>query len=416
MLHLLHDYCLDWGLTVNLEKTAVMVFNKSGRLLKESTSYTYGDVKVSSVREYCYLGITFTLNGSLNIAQQKLKQKGLRAYFSLKNMIDIRPLKRSVVFKLFDSLILPIASYGCQVWFPETWLVKNLTENTLAKQLQNIAKDPVERLHLSFLKWSLGVSKNTSNAAVWGDSGRFPLLVVMSKQVLNYFERLKNMSTNQSNSIVKCAFNEQKALNMTWYRRINSLQEILQSHSTFRLNYPSQLRARLMEDFKQSWDSERHCNRKLAFYNSIKTSFGPEKYIDVQLKHKELKRTAQFRMSSHKYNIETGRYGSKYGNILNRICGCCSTEDQDTLEFLRECPFFEPIVEDETHILNHCPRYSEERAKLKEVTRQLINSTSGIAQIFSDKALIKDLAIYIQRCHSIRFPEEMPEENAKEKT
>ena len=62
MLNLLHEYCIEWGLTVNLGKTAVMVFNRSGRLLKESTGLTYGNTMIASVREYCYLGITVTLN------------------------------------------------------------------------------------------------------------------------------------------------------------------------------------------------------------------------------------------------------------------------------------------------------------------------------------------------------------------
>ena len=146
MLEILHEYCLEWGLTVNMGKTATMVFNRSGRLLNESRSFVYGDVKIPSVREYCYLGITFTLNGSLNIAQQKLKQKGLRSYFALKKMIDTRPLKRSTMFKLFDSLILPIVSYGCQIWFTETWLIKNLTENNSSQHLSAIAKDPLENL------------------------------------------------------------------------------------------------------------------------------------------------------------------------------------------------------------------------------------------------------------------------------
>ena len=168
MLNLLLAYCIEWGLSVNLEKTAIMVFNKASRLLKDSNGFTYGNDLIPSVRQYCYLGITFTLNGSSNVAQQKLKQKGLRSYFSLKSMIDIRPLKRSVILKLFDSLILPIASYGCQVWFTETWLVKNLTENATGSLLKSSAKDPIERIHLSFLKWNLGVGSKTSNAAIWG--------------------------------------------------------------------------------------------------------------------------------------------------------------------------------------------------------------------------------------------------------
>jgi hypothetical protein len=39
MLDLLQDYCLQWGLTVNVSKTAVLVFNPTGRLLKESWTF-----------------------------------------------------------------------------------------------------------------------------------------------------------------------------------------------------------------------------------------------------------------------------------------------------------------------------------------------------------------------------------------
>ena len=133
-----------------------MVFKKSGRLLNKSTGFMYGNVIISLVREYCYLGTIFTLKGSLKNAQQKLKEKGMRSYFSLKSMIQMRPLKRSVVFKLFNSLLLPVASYGCQVWFAETWLVKNLTDNSPVEQLPAIAKDPIEKLQLLFLKCNLG--------------------------------------------------------------------------------------------------------------------------------------------------------------------------------------------------------------------------------------------------------------------
>ena len=409
MLNILHEYCIEWGLSVNLEKTAVMVFNKSGRLLKDSTGFIYGNESIPSVREYCYLGITFTLNGSLKAAQLKLKQKGLRSYFSLKNMIDIRPLKRSVIFKLFDSLILPIASYGCQVWFAETWMVKSLTENSAGSLLTSAAKDPIERIHLSFLKWNLGVGSRTSNASVWGDTGRHPLLVKVSKQVFSYLERLKDMSTNNEDCLVKHAYNEQKNLNMTWYKRITLLKDSLQSHSNTMLNYPSQLRARLMGDFEDSWQSERQLNRKLGFYNSIKTTFKPEKYIDANLAYKDLKRTAQFRTSSHKYSIETGRYGSKHGNVINRICDFCSSEDKEALELLKECPFFDPIIEDEWHVLTGCPRYADARKHLTNETTELLNSRTGLAQIFEEHKAIRNLARYIRKCHNIKFPEDGPQ-------
>ena len=191
-------------------------------------------------------------------------------------------------------------------------------------------------------------------------SGRYPLVIKVSKQVLSYFNGLKSM-TSEDDCLVKYAFNEQKSLNMSWYRRINplKLKVLLQTHSNIRLNYPSQLRSRLMGDFERTWDSERQANHKLVVYNSFKSSFGSEKYLYAQLGYKHLKRTAQFRKSSHKYNIETGRYGSKYGNVLNRICEHCST---------KESPFFEPVVEDEFHVLNSCSqsRYVDVKTKNKD--------------------------------------------------
>ena len=35
--------------------------------------------------------------------------------FALKRMLDLRGLRKSVLFRLFDALILPVAAYGSQV-------------------------------------------------------------------------------------------------------------------------------------------------------------------------------------------------------------------------------------------------------------------------------------------------------------
>ena len=136
LLAALQQYNLRWGLTINLSKTAIMVFNKSGRLLKESHGFYYGNEEIRPVREYCYLGIVFSISGSLLTAQHKLRQKGIRSYFALKRLIDIRDLKKSTIFKLFNSLILPIVSYGCSVWLPQTWFFRCFTEGTAAKSFK----------------------------------------------------------------------------------------------------------------------------------------------------------------------------------------------------------------------------------------------------------------------------------------
>lgn len=59
MLDILFNY---WGHTVKTSKTSVMIFNKSGRQLKEGNSFKFGTTEVPSSREYCFLEITFCLN------------------------------------------------------------------------------------------------------------------------------------------------------------------------------------------------------------------------------------------------------------------------------------------------------------------------------------------------------------------
>ena len=87
MLNILLEYCLEWGLTINYSKTAIMIFSKSGRQLKESFEFFYCDHNIQSVRQYCYLGIVFSLSGSFIAAQQKLRQKGMQCCFSLKKLL-----------------------------------------------------------------------------------------------------------------------------------------------------------------------------------------------------------------------------------------------------------------------------------------------------------------------------------------
>ena len=124
LINHVYDFCCTWGLTVNISKTAVLIFNKNGRLLKDSSHFHFGDTVIPSDRSYCYLGITLTLSGSLSRTMDELRKKGLRAYFSLKNLVDISELTVNTLFKLFDALILPVVSYGCQVWLPSTWMIR----------------------------------------------------------------------------------------------------------------------------------------------------------------------------------------------------------------------------------------------------------------------------------------------------
>ena len=58
----------------------------------------------------------------------------------------------------------------------------------------------------------MGVGKRTSNAAIWGDCGRPPIIVRFVKQMTDYFNRLSKLDVEDSNTLVRYAFAEQKNL------------------------------------------------------------------------------------------------------------------------------------------------------------------------------------------------------------
>ena len=408
LLNILHSYCLEWGLTVNISKTAVMVFNKTGRLLKASEGFSFGELQIPTVREYCYLGITFSLSGSLKLTQEKLRQKALRSYFSLKRLVEVNALRPSTLLKLFDTLILPVASYGCQTWIHETNYIKKLSDSKHFKDslIKCGAKDAIERLHLTFMKWCMGVGKRTSNASVYGDTGRSPLVVKVSKQAYAYFDRLRKMDISGEDTLARHAFAEQKALGMSWYSTLKSVRDSLSGKTRFEELYPSQIRKELEINFKIEWDTERQLNKKLAFYNGIKDEMKEERYLKEHLSRDALKRLAQFRMSGHKYAIETGRY-NKTRSEIDRVCPSCCTDDTEILILLSELPMFEPIVENEEHILYECPKYDHLRHSQTlsgEVSKMLEERETKT--LFQSVTLVRPLAKLLLRCHNIRHPKE----------
>ena len=55
-----YSYCLNWGLAINYNKSKVMIFNKSGRMI--SRKFYINDKSIESVYQYTYLGVLVDLN------------------------------------------------------------------------------------------------------------------------------------------------------------------------------------------------------------------------------------------------------------------------------------------------------------------------------------------------------------------
>lgn len=267
----------------------------------------------------------------------------------------MRFLSPRALFKLYDSLVRPVLTYGCQVWLPATKFCKALLVNSShTRLLQQTAQDPCERAHLQMLKWTLGIHKRSSNVATWGETGRHPVCLEVLEQVLKYKRRLED--NDDTNILIYHALKEQKQLSLSWYTTLTELEtrfspvDFASTSNSLSKAPPSAVKHKLKQYFTEKWFESLNGQPKLRFYNLVKSSFTFESYLDMN-NSKGRQALTRLRTSSHNLNIETGRY--------------INAEDQR----LRQCSFCSKTLglavnEDEHHFLVVCPLYNAERANL----------------------------------------------------
>ena len=64
-LNEIYQYSADWRLTINTEKSKIMIFNKAGKASK--LQFSLGDEMLENVNSYNYLGVTLTPSCTLNM-------------------------------------------------------------------------------------------------------------------------------------------------------------------------------------------------------------------------------------------------------------------------------------------------------------------------------------------------------------
>ena len=415
----LHNFCTKWGININVDKTKLMIFNeKCTRSTSNSISdptpdnntapqnkprFYIGNKIVEQVDSYCYLGLIIHKSGNMSQARTQLKKKAMRAIYSLKSTVNKTKLSHKSLCNLFDALIKPIALYGAPIWTPNMSLVKHIVKNLIAGDtinydsaafMKKFALINCEKVHLNFIKWSLGVNKRASNLGSWGESGRYPLIYECLRLTLNYIKRVQ---TCDPQSLVSLAFQEQKKLQLDWYKHIEPILKIdssyTENHVTVHMklnskNYlnpststttkkPSEFLIhngfvkiihqtikplpshyfntntiinRLHCNFKYFWLRAIDSSTKLDFYKSVKSEFCCEPYLSHINNYYDRANVTRLRISAHELEIELGRRKGLSRNL--RHCKWCKIS------------MGLGTTEDENHLLFNCDLYAEARQKL----------------------------------------------------
>ena len=115
-LNCIERFCKETGMCVNLKKTEIIVFRNRGTLRNYEKLF-YGGNPVSTTSVYKYMGILFTPALSWSSAKSKLANQARKAIFSIKGyQKSFGTFTHIDMLKLFDSMIVPILTYGSEIW------------------------------------------------------------------------------------------------------------------------------------------------------------------------------------------------------------------------------------------------------------------------------------------------------------
>ena len=310
-IYKLASYSEDNCLTVNLKKTKIVVFCKSGKLSKEL--FYYNGTQIQNSTSYKYLGIIFSSSGTFSYCQSDLYKRALRAQFKLSKCFSSMTPKLDTLIHLFEHTIEPIVLYGSEIWGTVNILSSKIkkADFTIENLFENFLCD---KLQIKFLKFISKMNKKSTNIAMLSEFGRYPLYIKVITNTCIFLQRL--LTTNSA--LLQDAYKESCLVasrgKMSWTACVEFVLKHIgvSAKLAYHPHFSSIVKMNLINRFKRNLNSTlskcKDTNEgKFRTYALFKTHFQKEKYLSV-IKDIEIRKCfMSFRISSHKLKIERGR-------------------------------------------------------------------------------------------------------------
>lgn len=372
-----HQFSKDNLLTISVKKSKSMVFNESGKYIRDT--FRLGEETMEAVQEFCYLGVDIKCSGTVKHASNVLNDKGNKALRPLISVIARFKIPTRTAIKLFHTYISPILLYNTEnLGFFSDNDIKKYHDKFI---FEGTAKSKIDITHRKILKSITGVSKSCPNIALYGDTAEIPISLKSARLTLNYWHRITyNLPEN---SLVKLALSENISIRSNWIITIEKLLNTFQltdkigDHDKFKHATRKSIETEWKEWWKQSLGDPQHS--RLKFYREIKEEYKYEQHLDIQ--HYDKRRlTSKLRCSDHALEIEKGRHKPVHTRkpVQDRKCIFCPHGN----------------VEDEKHFLFYCELYSEIRLRYPI-------TVSGTSTIFTEENL-PNLTGYIYEAFKLR--------------
>ena len=332
-LNVLYNVAHRLDLIVNLDRSNVVVF-RNGGFLSRNEHWTFGPSQLQSVNMYKYLGVILTTKLSfqptlLDLAERA--RKGITIIFRL--LWSVGEHSPTIFFKLFDSQIRPILTYGAEIW--------GLTPN----------QSVIERVHLSAMKRFLCVSQRTPRHLVYGELGRYPLHVSTYTKCIKFWLRIATMADFR---FTKKAYNTLLALQSqnytTWACRVRIVLYqfgfgfVWEAQSVGSVKaFVAVFKRRLADCFAQDYHAALQSHDFYSIYATYGSSLTIRPYFSLIRNIFVRKEMTRLRVGMLFLRCNFIRFDTSAQNCF--------------------CPFCDGCPETETHFLLSCPAYADLRCQ-----------------------------------------------------
>lgn len=325
-----HKYCETWKLSVNLNKTKIVVFGSRGNV---NMRFMYGDQLIEIVNEYKYLGLIFKPNGKFSHTIKMLSMQAKKATYALYSKVSNLDLPIDCQLLLFQQTVIPILLYGSEVW--------GHCDTSFIEKVQN-----------EYMRHILCVRRSTPLYMLYGETGLRPLLISIKERVLNFWSRLIIGKTTKLSYITYMYLLKDSELNIEhkWITLVrNTLQELGMNNIWLSKAVPSHvwfknaIKLKLSDQYCQTWSTMVNSSTKGITYRIIKVTPKYEHYLSQLLPSCRII-MSKFRTSNHKLPIETGRWVNQAQS--ERKCLLCDkNEIGDEFHYLFNCTYFKNVRE-----------------------------------------------------------------------
>jgi hypothetical protein len=227
-------------------------------------------------------------------------------------------------------MVVPILTYGCEVWG-----VENL--------------DMIECFHRKFCKILLNARASTANCIAYGELGRFPLEIAIKSRLLSFWSNLASCKTERLAALmykIVYTLHCTNKFESQWLIGVKSILDqcglsdiwLCQSSNVNPQWLKRWAKMILQDQFRQSWYADIEAKSCCRNYKMFKTDFSLSHYL-LLLPPLLRNNMCRFRTCNNRLPVVTGQFTNT--PIEERYCNLCNSNALgDGFHYLFSCTYF----------------------------------------------------------------------------